>query len=202
MFLVTILGLLACATLDLDLGKGSPEPPAATGGTASNTQATDTTGSDTTGSDTTGSDDGLVPADPSSGDSGVNTVDPIPDGGTITPPSLCILAGYPDEDAPIEVDDDLEVQLEGEVIYHEADGSRSVIEPIYFFAGEHQVLRIIATDANWCERSIGPLWLKMGAEWTELTDGACESLCPQSRCYLPDAEMSWPAVFFDESYTL
>jgi hypothetical protein len=70
-----------------------------------------------------------------------------------------ILSGGEDPAAPISVDDDLRVDLNGDTIFNDQDNFADNHPPIAFPAAVGDELRVVATDKQQPCRSLSPLWL-------------------------------------------
>ena len=70
-----------------------------------------------------------------------------------------ILSGGEDPAAPIGVDDDLRVDLNGDTIFNDNSNAASIIPPIVFAAEVGDELRVVARDEQQPCRSLSALWL-------------------------------------------
>ena len=101
------------------------------------------------------------------------------------------------------VDDDVVVTLNGTAILTDTDKSKSSHAPLAFEASVGDILRIVATDNNFCEKNLDALVLHWGTEVSqELNAAVCVSSCPEDACYDPDYSGPWPNEFLDKSYVI
>ena len=105
-----------------------------------------------------------------------------------------ILSGGPTPTTSLSVDDDLRVELNGQVIFNDNNGLFSVIPPIGFQARNGDSLRVVATDALAFCHELSPLYLHV------LASGAVQTLdadgfpggCPGVAV----------GVFYDQTFTI
>ncbi len=105
-----------------------------------------------------------------------------------------ILAGGPAPTTSILVDDDLRLELNGQVIFNDNNGLASTIPPIPFQARNGDSLRIVATDAlAFCHR-LSPLYLHaaVGGAAQTLDAVGVPLTCPGVAV----------GVFYDETFTI
>lgn len=113
-----------------------------------------------------------------------------------------ILSGGPSPTTEIQVDDDLEVRVNGKTVFQDDDGTDTGSikrnngpgfkgEPIEFTATLGDTLRIIATDGG-VGFSLSPLYLHIGERSFKITDGVPGEPSPKDL----------PYVFFDETFTI
>ena len=108
---------------------------------------------------------GLIAATGRQG-SGLRAQESVPVGSPVpvppAPPAACsyyILSGGPDVAAPLHVDDDLVVFINGVPIFEEHDNVPNIMPPIAFQAVPGDILTVVARDAVACGRKISALWL-------------------------------------------
>jgi hypothetical protein len=98
------------------------------------------------------------------------------------------------------VDDDLEFRLDGVTYWLDDSNTAESHPPVVLEAEPGQVIRVIATDENYCMAKLGGLYLHWGTgDRQALTLPACRSACEADACYDEDYEGPWPGVFLDES---
>ena len=101
------------------------------------------------------------------------------------------------------VDDDVVITLDGDAILVDSDHSQDTHPPLDFEARAGQVLRVMATDYNYCDRQLDALVIHWGpSEHQALNDEICLSACPEHPCYDPEFAGPWPGVFLDQSFTI
>ena len=100
------------------------------------------------------------------------------------------------------VDDDVAVYVDGLPVFSDTNRTKDNHPPLEFEARVGSVIRIAASDVNYCTRSLDPLTLHFGTGHSQpLNAGVCESACPDDPCF--DPLLSWSAgTFFEESYTV
>lgn len=109
----------------------------------------------------------------------------------------CTLSGGLSASDPMHVDDDLEVQVNGETVFLDDDGTDTGSAtswkgtPVTFTASPGDTLRIIVTDGG-VSYGLSKLYLHMDGHTFKLTDGVPVAMSP---AYVP-------YVFFDETYTI
>jgi hypothetical protein len=70
-----------------------------------------------------------------------------------------VLSGGPDRTTPIVADDDLQVMVNGSVVFNDGDGKATSVPPVSFTAQVGGSLGVVARDAVPSCRSLSPLWL-------------------------------------------
>lgn len=101
------------------------------------------------------------------------------------------------------VDDDLIIYVNDTAVYTDANHTKDTHSPIEIEAELGDVLRIVATDVNYCDMMLDALVLHWGTgESQPLNDAQCDSACPDSACYTGAYDGPWPSAFLDESYTI
>lgn len=118
-------------------------------------------------------------------------------------PTLWTLSGGESSFDFITVDDDLELRLDGSVLMSDDNNAKSSHPPVAFQATPGASLRVVATDENYCEKSLSPLVLHWGSQvsW-ELSEAVCNSSCPEDACYDGSYSGPWPNIFVDQTHTL
>lgn len=112
-----------------------------------------------------------------------------------------------------DVDDDIEITVDGEQVFLDDDQTSGLggasIAPVAFEAGVGSEIRIIATDAKPCARSITDLWLHFGSEHrvqlveaTSVSGNGGSGDCNGREDYDPEAYDEPPYVFLDETFTI
>lgn len=118
-------------------------------------------------------------------------------------PMQYVISGGPTEFDYIAVDDDLEIYLNGVVIYTDDNHDPSNIPPIAFDAVVGDELRIRVTDADTCDANASAMYLHFGTGSSQpLTDEICFSACPTHPCYDETYDGPWPVFVLDETYTI
>lgn len=101
------------------------------------------------------------------------------------------------------VDDDIVITLDGVEIFRDSNDTQDDHPPLAIEARAGQVLRVVATDVNYCDQALGALTLHWGTgESQALNEAWCRSSCPSHACYDAAFDGPWPAIFFDESFTI
>lgn len=101
------------------------------------------------------------------------------------------------------VDDDMIVYVNDAEVWADTNHTKDSHSPIELEAERGDVIRIVATDVNYCDLMLDALVLHWGTgESQPLNDAICDSACPDSSCYTGDYDGPWPSQFFDESYTI
>ena len=102
------------------------------------------------------------------------------------------------------VDDDVKVYVDGVLVFSDTNYTTDTHPPFEFEAGSGSTVRIVATDANYCQQELGPLTIHFGASYSQvlLEEGFCRSACPEDACYDPDFLWAENSEFFDETYTI
>lgn len=107
----------------------------------------------------------------------------------------------------ISVDDDLRVEVNGSTVYLDDNGSTDApAAPFEFEADVGDVIRIIATDANPCRKSISDVYLHYGTNNTQkLVDATRTTACEGEEAD-PDYDATytgpWPNDFLDTEVTI
>ncbi len=104
------------------------------------------------------------------------------------PKQKYVLSGGLSEAVPIYVDDDLIVEVNGEVIYHDDDKALSTIEPIIFAASPDDSVHITAIDVGG-DSYLSGLYLHSDGKIYRITEG------------IPGSKSS-ELVFFDETFII
>lgn len=118
-------------------------------------------------------------------------------------PSAYILSGGPSVYDFFTADDDVEIWLDGALVFQDDDGSRSSHAPVHFDARPGQSLRIVATDENYCEKALDGLVLHWGTGTQQaLNDAECTSACAEDACFDGVYAGPWPNVFLDETHVI
>jgi hypothetical protein len=118
-------------------------------------------------------------------------------------PIYYTISGGESEFDYFSVDDDISFTLNGVTIYTDADHTKDTLPPFQFEAQRGDVLGIIASDQNYCDKTLDALYLHWGTgESQPLNEAICDSACPDSACYSGDYSGPWPGVFLDETYTI
>ncbi len=101
------------------------------------------------------------------------------------------------------VDDDVEIMLNGETIFQDANHTQDNHPPVEFEAEKGSTIRIVATDYNYCQKMLDALFLHFGSGASQpLNDSICNSACESDACYDGTYSGPWPSVFLDDSYTI
>ena len=86
----------------------------------------------------------------------------------------------------INVDDDLEILVNGASVYTDGSASTSIIDALTFEATRGDTLTIRLSDVNPSECALSPLVLWFGTESRQaLNDQICLSTKPANACYDP-----------------
>ena len=98
----------------------------------------------------------------------------------------------------------MKIYVDGVLVFSDTNYTTDTHPPFEFEAGKGSEVRIVATDANYCQQQLGPLTVHFGASYSQvlLEDGFCRSACPDDACYDPDFLWAENTVFFDETYTI
>lgn len=138
-------------------------------------------------------------------DSQGNSAEDAIDLGVFAPgePTQWVLSGGETVYDFIVVDDDLRVELDAQVLLSDESGSKSALPPITFEGNPGQVLSWVATDQNYCQKSLSPLTLHWGSErsWA-LSEEICASACAEDACYDGSYSGPWPQTFGQDSVEL
>lgn len=118
-------------------------------------------------------------------------------------PSTYIVSGGPSVYDFFTADDDVEIWLDGALVFQDDDGARSSHAPVHFEARPGQSLRIVATDENYCEKALDQLVLHWGTGTQQaLNDAECTSACAEDACFDGVYAGPWPNVFIDETHVI
>lgn len=100
------------------------------------------------------------------------------------------------------VDDDITVYVNGTVVFEDSNRGADTHPPLQFEAAYGDAIRIVASDVNYCQRSLDPLTLHFGTNHSQDLNGeVCQSACPEDPCY--DSALDWAAgSFYDEYFTV
>ncbi len=114
-----------------------------------------------------------------------------------------VLSGGPDPSQPFVVDDDLRVEVDGEPVFVDDDGSWSLHQPVSFEAQRDSVIRLVATDQQFCTSAIDALVLHatVGGQQS-LNPARCRSACPSDPCFDSGFDGPWPTTFLDQTYPI
>jgi hypothetical protein len=102
------------------------------------------------------------------------------------------------------VDDDVDVYVDGVLVFSDHNYTTDTHPPFEFEAGKGSTIRVVASDANYCMQQLGPMTIHFGSGYSQvlLEDGFCRSACPDDACYDPDFLWAENTEFFDETYTI
>jgi hypothetical protein len=101
------------------------------------------------------------------------------------------------------VDDDVTIMLNGSTLFSDTNQTQDNHAPIEFEAAAGDVLRIVATDHNYCALSLDGLILHWGTGLMQpLNDAICRSACEGDSCYDGTYNGPWPTVYLDEEFDI
>ncbi len=101
------------------------------------------------------------------------------------------------------VDDDVTITLNGTTLFADTNQTQDNHAPIQFEAAAGDILRIVATDHNYCQLSMDGLFLHWGTGMVQgLNEAICMSACEGDACYDGTYNGPWPSVFLDEEYEI
>lgn len=101
------------------------------------------------------------------------------------------------------VDDDVTILVNGSPVLSDNNLTKDSHGPVIFDAEKGDSIEVIATDVNYCDMELSPLYLHWGTEHSQqLTTGACDSACTDHGCYSGSYAGPWPSIFFDEFYII
>lgn len=112
-----------------------------------------------------------------------------------------VISGGADPNAPIGVDDDLRIEVDGLVVLDDVNTTVDNHAPVAFEATLGSEIRVVATDQQFCTASMVPLVLhaSLGGQ-QPLSPDVCRSACPGTPCFDETFVGPWPSVFLDETY--
>jgi hypothetical protein len=101
------------------------------------------------------------------------------------------------------VDDDVTITLNGSTLFADTNQTQDNHAPIEFEAGKGDILRIVATDHNYCALSLDGLFLHWGTGLVQGLNGAiCMSACEEDACYDGTYAGPWPSVYLDQEFEI
>lgn len=101
------------------------------------------------------------------------------------------------------VDDDVTVYVDGVEVFTDQNGHQSTHSPLEFDAVVGSTVRIVATDANPCRKSIGDIVLHYGTNNQQaLVAASSASSCSSDSDYDASYSGPWPNDFLDETFTI
>ncbi len=101
------------------------------------------------------------------------------------------------------VDDDMTVEVNGNAVFVDSDGTQDHHPPTTFFAAPGDSIRIIATDQQYCTKALEELWIHLSGVYAQqLTDAISISGCEEHDDYDASYEGPWPNDFLDETHTI
>jgi len=100
------------------------------------------------------------------------------------------------------IDDDVTVSVDGLAVFADTNRTKDTHPPLELEARVGSVVRIVASDVNYCTHMLDPLTLHFGTGHSQtLNSAVCASACPDDPCF--DPLLSWSAgTFFEASYTI
>lgn len=105
----------------------------------------------------------------------------------------------------ITVDDDLIVEVNGEVVYADNDGGSSELPPFSFEASVGDTIHVVLIDENYCDAYLDPLWIHFGASVHQSlnVEQFCISACDDHPCYDAAYVGPWPGnVAFEAEFVV
>jgi hypothetical protein len=101
------------------------------------------------------------------------------------------------------VDDDITITLNGVAVFSDSNHRKDTHAPIWFEAARGDVIGVVASDINSCDKVLDALVLHWGTGASQpLNDAVCDSSCVDAACYSGDYNGPWPGIFLDETYTI
>lgn len=101
-----------------------------------------------------------------------------------------VISGGPSALIPIAVDDDLSIEVNGETVYQDNDGTASVLDPIKFIALPGDLVHITALDLGWGARKLSSLYLISDGKSYKITDAITQE------------SKSGERIFFDKTFKI
>ena len=118
-------------------------------------------------------------------------------------PLLYTISGGPTLFDYWSVDDDVEVRVDGQVVFLDDNNTQDNHPPLTFEAQLGSSIQITAVDENACDQEIDPMFLHFGSNhMQQLISGQCLSSCEDSACYEPSFNGPWPNTFVDSTVTI
>ncbi len=101
------------------------------------------------------------------------------------------------------VDDDVTIELNGNPIFVDVDGSQDHHPPLAFFASVGDVLHITGVDQQYCTQAMDALVLHVSTVADQpLSPAFSVSACEEHDDYDPGYTGPWPVTFLDDTYTI
>ena len=101
------------------------------------------------------------------------------------------------------VDDDITIELNGNAIFVDVDGTQDHHPPLSFFASVGDVLHITGVDQQFCTQALDALFLHVSTVIEQpLSPAFSVSGCEEHDDYDPNYQGPWPVTFLDDTYTI